>query len=1270
MKKLQSLGLGLVLFALVALLFGAHSARAQDVTATITGTVTDPAGAPIVGAKATAHDTDRGTNWSSVTNEAGVYNIIRIPVGTYDLKVENPGFQTTAIPAFTLVLNQTARIDVQLKMGAVTETVEVTGETPLLQTESTEVSDLVDARTITTLPLAARNYVQLSLLSPGTTTVNPSSLSQPQLMTGAGRPDINGNREQAVGFLLDGIVNQEAKNNEVAYMPNVDAIEEFNIVTQNPGADFGNYAGGVISVGIKSGTNRFHGDGFEFLRNNYLDSEPKSLLWTSGSANCFPSTIGRPGVGAPVQCPTLRYNMFGGTVGGPIIKDKLFFFGDYQGMRIPTGTPQSAQLLTQSERSGDFGQLCTQLPGDEGGPGVFNASGVCSNPAGQLVDPKNGNAAIPFNKMSNSTLTESPVATALFADTKDYPLPTSDSAYGANYSFNAGNHFNSDQGDLRIDYKPNNLDSIFGRFSKWDTSQAIFTGLPFSNAGAAEGTDEPGWSGAVSWTHSLNPNLLNEARVGVNAFRFNQNQTPTTGLGNVSEKLGIAGANGQAPGLLQISIPTGPGGNASLGLINLWQIFRDTEIQLEDNVVYTRGRHTLKSGFQFIRERNNYVYPGNEGALGNININSSTGINAANAVLKSTGKPCGAGCETGVADFWSGITAGGGFRDSGSATLEQLRGGIFGGYFQDDWKLKPNITLNLGVRFEDHTPFYEINNRVVNFDITTGAIQTVVPGASGYSNRALYNNYTGIGDWNPRLGVAWTPRFLHGKTVIRAAYGTSSYVEGGGSNEELSLNLPYGNFESTYPTGVGALGSAWSSAPPCPAPQFSCYAGSRIRIFDQNFRPALIQQWNVTVEQQLSNTLTFQIGYVGQKGTHLLNFEDVAQREGLNAQGTVALPGQQIVGEAAGPFLGGLGGPCSFDPKAGGVFGTTTATQVTYVGKWTCGTAGSLFNADSGGNGFNAFGALAGANMSNSDQRYDALQAVLRERSYHGLDGQLAYTYSKCLTNSPGYFGTGWGATGAQSSGGQPGWENIYNPQANWGPCYYDETHIVSAYLTYQLPVGRGKQFGHDANRVVDAIIGNWQISSIITLHSGNALTLNDFGGWGAYGDHSGTNSIGPYTLANLPNCNGPINIQDKFVPYSNGVAAHIQWFDPSNISTVPTANVFTTYNNVGTVANPVAGSVIGNAASGGGSFGTCSVGNIRGPWTKIVDMSLQKDITVTEGKTLQLRLDAFNAFNHAIWDFSGGPANGSFDSGSASLGWITGSQGARQLQLAVKFIF
>jgi type 1 fimbria pilin len=337
MKKLQSIGLLLLCVALLALLSGAKAAWAQDVTATITGTITDPSGAPIVGATITAHDADRGTNWSSVTNQDGIYNIIRIPIGNYDLKVEAKGFQTAAVSPFTLVLNQTARIDVAMKMGSVAETVEVSSETPLLQTQSTEVSTLIDANTVTSMPLASRNYLQLTLLAPGATNVDPDSMRQPMTMLGAGRPYINGNREQANQYLLDGQINSEDKNNEVGYTPPIDAIQEFNLITQNASAEFGNYEGGVISASIKSGTNSFHGDAFEFFRNDYLNANNSSASWSKG----LPLEEGAPGHyadGTTIK-PTVRYNQFGGTIGGPILKNKLFFFADYQGNDCLTQAP-------------------------------------------------------------------------------------------------------------------------------------------------------------------------------------------------------------------------------------------------------------------------------------------------------------------------------------------------------------------------------------------------------------------------------------------------------------------------------------------------------------------------------------------------------------------------------------------------------------------------------------------------------------------------------------------------------------------------------------------------------------------------------------------------------------------------------------------------------------------------------------------------------------------------------------------------------------------
>jgi hypothetical protein len=1188
---------GLALSILLGLMVARQSACGQEVTAAIVGSVTDPSGAPIDGASVTAKDTDRGTIWTAHANAAGIFNINRIPIGNYLVTATASGFQGATYPPFTLVLNQTANLAFQMKIGQINETVEVSSSAPIIQTQSTEVSTVIDAHTNVSLPLASRNYLQLTLLAPGATNVDPGGMRTPHEMTSSGRPYINGNREQANEYLIDGVLNSEDKNNEVGYTPSVDAIQEFNLITQNASAEFGNYEGGVVSASIKSGTNRFHGDLYEFFRNDALDANLASAGWTKGVDN---GLLGFNAQGVQNK-PELRYNQFGGTIGGPIIKDKLFFFADYQGQRLVNAGVTGAQVLTQKARSGDFGQLCTDFGG------TFNGSGICSGGTGtQLVNPSTS-AAIPFNNLASAGLSPSPVATALFGMAKYYPLPANDTLNGNNIFYNSGNNLNNNQGDLKIDYNASNKDHVFGRWSQMDLNQPTFTGCLFCNSGATEGSDDPIRNAVVDWTHTISNHLVNEARVGFNAVHYNQSLTPTSSLGNISEQLGIAGGNFQAPGLVQINIPgAGAGAAPGLGLQNLIQIFHSTQGQLEDNLSFSHGRHQIRTGFQYVRERQDYIYQGNNGALGLLSIATSTGA--------------------GLADFYLGdVTATGSFRDTGGVVSSpaKLRGDIFGAYVQDDWRLTNTLTLNLGLRFEDHTPLYEANNRAVNFGLYTGTIYTAtgVDGTAKFGNRALYNNYLGIGDWLPRVGFAWSPASLGGKTVLRGGFGVSTYMEGGGSNEELTLNMPFGILQQQALGGAGTLtqGFGPTLANPCPTINQSCYAGNRIRIFDQNFRPAMNYQWNLTIQEQLNNSTTFQIGYVGQRGTHLLNFEDVSQSVPLNAQGKIAGAGETIVNRVPGPFLGG-------------------------------GTAGSLYLADNAN--FGGKETLAGANMSNSDQKYNALQAVLQKRMSNGLQGQVAYTWSNCMSNSPGYFGTGWGSTQATSSGGQPGFENIYNPRLNWGPCYFDQKHILSSYVTYALPLGRGKQFGHDLNPVLNAVVGNWEIGGIVSLHSGNALTLNEFGGWGVGGNADNTNGIGPYTLSELPNCNGSIAIVNKKVSVP-GQAAYIQWFDPTNIS---------------------------NQAPN--TFGTCHVGNIRGPKYANVDLSLHKDFLITETKRLEFRFEGLNAFNHPVWTFSGGPANGSFDPGTPvvstpgnptsnpNFGHITGSQGARELQFAVKFYF
>jgi hypothetical protein len=723
----------------------------------------------------------------------------------------------------------------------------------------------------------------------------------------------------------------------------------------------------------------------------------------------------------------------------------------------------------------------------------------------------------------------------------------------------------------------------------------------------------------ADWTHTLSSNLLNDARIGFNAVRFDQTLVPSASLGQVGTAVGIPNANPPGTqGLVNIAIPGFNSGAAGLGQQEIAQIFHTTQGQFADDLSYTHGRHNIKIGFQYIRVRADWKYNGNNGALGQIGVNSDTGL--------------------GLADFYLGTGTGGNRDTSPNPTLFKDRNSIFAGYVQDNWRVTDSLTLNLGIRFEDHTPVYETENRVVNFGLFTGTIFTPDgrDGTAKFSNRALYNNYMGIGNWEPRVGFAWTPANRR-SMVIRGGYAISAFQEGGGANEQLSINPPFGIFAQSS----SGLELGFPPTPTCSAINFACYAtllpngnatsGHRLRITDQNLRPAQNQQWNFTLQQQFGNTTTFQLGYVGQRGTHLANFVEVQQRIGLDASGQIAKPGVPIVSQVAGPFLGGGFTPCDNASLS------------------TCGTPGSIYQAGQGGS-------LYGANLSNANQSYNALQAVLQKRMGNGLQAQVAYTWSKCLTNSAGYFGTGFGSTNATSSGGQPGQQNIYDPRSDWGPCYFDQRQILSSYVTYQLPVGRGKQFGHDLNPVVNQIVGNWEVGGIVSLHSGNQLTLNEFGGWGSgfSADESGTNGSGGTLLNERPSCTGPIKVLGQRVNANAtpGAPGYIQWFDTSNI--VPPAK---------------------------NTFGTCGVGNIRGPGYADVDLSLHKNFLFTESKHLEFRFEALNAFNHPVWTFLGGPAGGSFDPGSGAsntgplssntnFGRVTGSQGARQLQFALKFYF
>jgi hypothetical protein len=1078
---------------------------AQQVTASITGTVEDSAGAALDGATVTARDAERGTSYTAKSGNGGVFNFNSLPIGTYEVKAESTGFDTEVLPPITLVLNQRARLDFKMKVGAVTNTVQVSSEAPQLQADTTQVSTLIDSHTIVGIPLATRNYVELTLLAPGSVTPDNSTFNTGDNTNGGGRPSIDGHREQSDNFILDGMDNNQTSENNLGFTPSPDAIEEFNLITSNAPAEFGNYSGGIINASIKSGTNSFHGDAWEFFRNDVLN------------ANQWENKFNGPGAELPRAA--LRWNMFGATIGGPIFKDKLFFFVDYQGQRFDHPTTSTfITVLSNAERNGDFSQISTQLKNPlTGAPYVGNQ--------------------IPMSQ-------EDPVAAALLAN-KYYPA-TVNNNFTNNAINNTNSALNTDQGDLKIDWNVTEKDRFSGRYSQQYQTD------PSTNSQAilANGTtNAPVHNVVGTWTHTFTPSLLNEARFGTSWIGITTDTAFTPSIGNLGTEIGIANANTAGPGLLLLgfgggtSTEVGNGTLTNIGSSVVNQNFNDTVIQFDDNVTITRGKHVFKTGFEMWRYRLNTFYSGNGGEYGSILFGGAF-----------TGDAAG--------DFFTGYPGATGKGVSTGGTWHQMAW-RYAGYGQDDWRITPTLTLNLGLRYEASTPWVELNNRQDNLNLVTGAIEYA--GQDGNS-RALYNSVYGLPDFQPRVGFAWSPAWLQGKTVLRGAYTISSYLEGTGTNLRLARNPPFTPTEvsATYHTPTDRTANG-----PGGAVAGDPFAGAVVYVWAPKVQPEMNQEWNLTVQSEASPTMTFQVGYVGDHGTHLIVPTPYSQKTLTDG---VVTPGLYFQGNP------------------------TLLADISTVS----GTSSAGF------------------------QTYHALQAVLQKRISNGLEGQVSYTWSHCMSNNSGYYGS-WGSA-TQATPGNPYYQNLYDPHADYASCYFDSRNIVAAYGTYDLPIGKGKMIGKNMNSVLNAAVGGWQASTIVSLHSGFPLAVYEAT------DTSETGSRGA-----RPNCNP--NAMQKFgrqASINNGAFQGYQYLSAAGYSE---PDAFT--------------------------FGNCP---LQGPQTGAgysdTDIGVLKAFHLTESKYFQFRGDFLNAFNNVQL----GHPNTSFP--SATFGLVNTSQPARQIQFALKFYY
>jgi hypothetical protein len=963
-------GCGLLLA--IALVLGLQAvAYAQTGAASITGLVTDQSGAATPGVTVTATNQATNVDYTAVSNQAGSYTITSVPVGMYIVKSALSGFKTTSTKPIMLEAKQIARLDFKMEVGALEDTVEVTAESPVLQTETVTVGEVVSGNTVQSLPLNGRNPGQLALLLTGTMTVNPAGFTNIGAIN-QNRPYVNGHREQVNNYTLDGLDVNETIDNRVSYQPSPDALAEISVETNNYSADTGNVGGAVISSIIKSGTNQLHGNAFEFFRHHSLN------------ANSWENNRSR------ASKPQLEQHIFGATLGGPIIQNKLFFFADYQGSRRDVPGSSLRSVAPEAWRKGDLSSL---LPGT-----------VVKDPLTGQPFPNN---QIPVDRIS-------PTALAILNDTASYPLPNRDvSGVSNNYVGDTLTTYRAHQGDLRLDWSASEKDKLWGRFTFTKYVDET-TKNPFALSLGSR-NDQPFWNVGFNWSRVFGPSVVNELLVGFSNTKVVAQVYDWGGIGDANATYGIAGGQPVA-GLSCITSATGACSGLS-GLSALGAIGTDSDTlaktyQINEKLTWLKGRHALKVGGQFLYYNQRRFYAGNNGTLGFIAFNGSfSGSQFSDFLLdQASGKGRGGGDPN---DPWTHL---------------QKRIGLF---VQDDFKLKQNLTLNIGLRWAYTSPLVEKDNRQSNFDLPApfgnGTGQQIFAKDGSLYDRALYHPY--YNGWEPRLGVSWSAT---DRLVLRGGYGISQFMEGTGANLRLPLNPPdffESNVNYDRTTGAGTIGTGFAELVPGTTPT------GNVRAYDPDLRPQFTQQWNAFVEYRVTSSMSAQAGYVAHRANHLV----------APVEGNQALPGE--------------GDPSTWPSK--------TVRRPLYP--------------------YQPLITTVATTASRAHSQYDSLQASVRQRAWHGLEFLASYTLGKAYSNNRGYYGAG----GFANTEGAY-WQNTYDPDAEWGPAFHDIRHNFIFSWNYELPLGKGHKWGSDWTGVTKAILGGWKLSGIFQARTGVPVTVTD----------------------------------------------------------------------------------------------------------------------------------------------------------------------------------
>ena len=1023
-KARVALSLFLVLFATCVLM--PAPASAQAVFGSIIGTVTDPNGAAVPNAKVTVTNVRKGTSDSVTTNGDGNYSATHLIPDVYKIKVEVPNFKSAEIPNIQVLADTAPRADVKLEIGQVTESVEVTDIAPQLKTDRADVSTEFDMKEVQELPNLNRNFQSLLLATPGTQVLsgwNHAATENPQ---GSQQIFVNGQHFSGTGYELDGTDNQDPILGIIVINPNLDAISEMKVTTADYDAEFGKAIAGIMTAQTRSGTNSLHGSLFEYRRTDALQAKDPFVT---------PDAVTKRSV------PPNKWNQFGGSIGGPIIKDRLFAFGDYQGTRQIFGQSQIATVPTALVRS-----TCLASTG------TCNLSEYLST--GQVFDPATGNNSgagrtafagnlIPVNRLS-------PQAVKIL---QALPAPTS-AGINNNLSFSGSGPFNVNGFDTRADYAGTRF-NFFGRYSLQDFSlsgKGIFGALggPGLGVGGLAGNAKTSnHSISTGFTYTFSPTLLTDFRFGW--FRYHVNSNKFDPSANAASDLGIPGLNsGGLTGGLPAFFFDGAGGITSVGeALNIGRCncpLTEAEHQQQyvSNWTKVHGNHQFKWGAD-IRWANNLRVPSDANRTGQLHFNNNGTANGGTGGLA-------------LATFLMGdVTFFERYVNNPAATSPHENQKRWFFYGQDIFRVTPKLTVNYGLRWELYFPESVDCKGCGGFGHLSNG-QILVAGYDSIDNAGnVKNTYHAFA---PRLGVAYqvTP-----KTVVRMGYGRSFDIGVFGSifGHTVTQNLPVLVNQNLSPSnsycpsctndrvaafllGPGTSAVA-SGAPVGPtAAAFPTIPSSGILPlqgplgnFNTKTRPdrqtlPTLDAWNLTIQQQITPTMSAEIGYVGNKGTHV--------------------------------FIGN--GP-SYNANTASVVGFTTGVpQVQrrpFFNKFTyadwpgvkCCSGDIDWRGDE------------------ASSNYNALEARVVKRLDHGLEFQSYYTWSKAM-------GYGFGNNADYYA---------IQPSVVYGRVDFNRGQVWQLNGTYELPFGHGRKFGTDAHGIADAIIGGWQISTVASVFSGLPFT-------------------------------------------------------------------------------------------------------------------------------------------------------------------------------------